>query len=167
MLSIVQVLVLPFQVLLQRNTTVLECIQPEVHDIAVSLHSSGKGIEDRKVQVQKSEALFALFKSKKVHPFSPISTMVVPLVFPPLFLSFFGAIHNLCLAHAGMASGGALWFSNLMVADSSFVLPVLSGLSWLALMEVGGSQLVLLMRIYSHSYILLFHNCFIYIYVFI
>eukprot|EP00162_Nutomonas_longa_P014251 comp21890_c0_seq1/m.49643 comp21890_c0_seq1/g.49643 ORF comp21890_c0_seq1/g.49643 comp21890_c0_seq1/m.49643 type:complete len:446 (-) comp21890_c0_seq1:28-1365(-) len=125
---------LPFQVLLQRNTNILETLQFDIRRI----HKEMEVAEHKDLPAKE---MLALLREHKVHPLAPLSTMVVPFLFPPLFLSFFGAVHNLTLGHAGLATGGALWFTNLMIADASFVLPVLSGLTWLGVMELGGSQL--------------------------
>ena len=35
-----------------------------------------------------------------------------------------------------MATGGTLWFPDLMAVDSTFFLPVISCMSWLAVCEV-------------------------------
>ncbi len=68
---------------------------------------------------------------------------IIPIAFPPVILSVFGAIHNMCLANPEFAHGGTLWFTNLMDTDHSQVLYVLSSLTWLWNVEIAAGSLYL------------------------
>jgi hypothetical protein len=111
-----------------------------------------------------------------------VNTVVFPFILPPMVLSVFGAVHNMCLSEPTMATGGTLWFPDLIVvrlivvrlivvrlivvrlivvrhgrggrpgacrlvgvlpppsqSDSTMVLPILSAVTWLWLMEVGAA----------------------------
>ena len=64
----------------------------------------------------------------------------MPFLFVPVFLSLFGATHNLALSEPSMTSGGALWFVDLVLPDPTWMLPVAASLSWLTLMEMTGGS---------------------------
>ena len=73
---------------------------------------------------------------------SPLQGAVIfPLILPPIILSFFAAVHDLCLAEPAMAREGALWFTDLVTPDTSSLLPIASNLTWLAQVEVGAGHL--------------------------
>lgn len=55
----------------------------------------------------------------------------------PTILSIFGAVHNISMAEPSMAVEGALWFPDLIAVDSTYLLPILSGLTWLWNVELG------------------------------
>ena len=62
--------------------------------------------------------------------------LYIPCLFPPIFLSLFGATHNLALAEPTMTTGGALWFVDLVLPDPTWMLPVASSLTWLSLLHM-------------------------------
>ena len=48
-------------------------------------------------------------------------SLAMPLVQLPVFMSFFWALQGMGEHFPGMESGGALWFTDLTVADSTLV----------------------------------------------
>jgi YidC/Oxa1 family membrane protein insertase len=58
------------------------------------------------------------------------------LVQAPVFISFFFAIRNMSVGVPSFREGGALWFRDLSVADPTYVLPLLSSLTFLASVEL-------------------------------
>lgn len=85
-----------------------------------------------KNKVAAAHAHHKLLKDTECHP---LNNFVVPMLFPPLVLSVFGAVHNLSIAEPSMTTGGALWFKDLVASDPTFVLPTMSGLMWLWVVE--------------------------------
>ena len=72
---------------------------------------------------------------------SPLKSFIVPAVQAPLFMTFFFALRG--LADAGLPSmktGGFSWFTDLTVADPFTVLPILSSLSMLLVLETGAEM---------------------------
>ena len=65
----------------------------------------------------------------------PIKSFVPMLAQAPLFISFFLAIQRMALLPS-FESGGAAWFTNLAVADPMYIMPLLSGATFLATVEV-------------------------------
>jgi membrane protein insertase Oxa1/YidC/SpoIIIJ len=91
-------------------------------------------------KLKAAQDLKNLFKEKDCHP---MRNWIIPIAFPPVILSVFGAIHNMCLANPEFAQGGTLWFTNMMAIDYTFVLYVASSLTWLWNVEIAGGSLYL------------------------
>ena len=89
------------------------------------------------VQVQAARDFFALLKRVKAHPFKNLAS---PILFPPIFLSLFGAVHGLCTTVPDLQTGGGLWFPDLTQPDLSGLLPVVSALTWLATIELASGK---------------------------
>ena len=71
----------------------------------------------------------------RCHPY--VNMVFFPFVLPPTVLTLFLGVHNMCLSEETMGTEGWLWFPDLLSTDSTYLLPVLSSLSWLWLVEVG------------------------------
>lgn len=80
----------------------------------------------------------AMFLKYKVNP---IRSILWPLAQFPIFIGFFWALKDMGLHYPELATGGALWFTNLTIADASYVLPVFNSLSFLAMIELGSDGL--------------------------
>ena len=119
----------PFNVALLRNSLRLKLVKKEAEGVAARLDTE---------PLAAAEELRGLFKRAKCHPLGNLS---VPLLFPPLVLTVFGAVHRLCEHEPTMASGGLLWFPDLMATDPTFVLPALSGLTWLWNVEIAAGAM--------------------------
>ncbi|KAF0852873.1 mitochondrial CIV assembly protein Cox18b (Oxa1Lb) [Andalucia godoyi] len=101
-------------------------------------------------RVRAASSLMALFKEQKCHP---LKNVLSPLLFAPMFLTIFAAVHRLSdphpsaataggveLAtqqHPGITTEGMLWFSDLTASDPTFMLPVVSAITWLITIELG------------------------------
>jgi YidC/Oxa1 family membrane protein insertase len=130
-----RVLVMPVNISSLRNSLRLKRIIPQVADLQTQMSNVNEPEERR---LQAARQLRELFR---LHHCSPLHHLWVPLVFPAVFLSYFGAVHNLCLAESTMATEGTLWFTNLMTADPTYLLPILSSLTWLWTVQLGGGTL--------------------------
>lgn len=75
-----------------------------------------------------------LFRRYDASPFSGIKWAFVQM---PIFISFYWALREMGSRYPDMASGGALWFTDLTAADPYYVLPILSSLSFILAMELG------------------------------
>ena len=89
-------------------------------------------LEKKKRRVRAAYLHERILRTNECHP---LRNLIVPCLFPPLVLSVFGAVHNLSIAEPSMETGGMLWFKDLVAADPTFVLPTLSGLLWLWVVE--------------------------------
>lgn len=119
------------QINMLRNSTRMKVIQPEVdriHQAMLTAHSETAA-------VKAANELKALYRTNQCSPWKQF--LAVPVVLPPLILSIFGAIHNLCLVEPTMATEGLWWFPDLISVDSTNLLPILSALTWLWNVELG------------------------------
>lgn len=69
---------------------------------------------------------------------NPLRGLIAPLLQMPLFITFFFSLRG--MASAGLpdfATGGLSWFTDLSVPDPYYILPVLSGVATLAVLQVG------------------------------
>ncbi|XP_034722368.1 cytochrome c oxidase assembly protein COX18, mitochondrial [Etheostoma cragini] len=101
--------------------------------------------ETERFQFQKNlrRLVSQLYVRDNCHPFKASVLVWVQL---PLWISLSLALRNLSLNQpdvgAYLAAGGALWFPDLTVPDSSWILPVCLGLTNLLLVEVFSLQRV-------------------------
>ena len=75
----------------------------------------------------------ALWKKHDVNPLSPL----LGFAQIPVFISMFFGMKTMHEYYPGMETGGAAWFTDLSVADPTYVLPVLNGLTFLAMVRFG------------------------------
>lgn len=69
---------------------------------------------------------------------SPGKTLLGPLVQFPVFITFFIGLRRMSQSNPDFATGGTAWFMDLASRDSTFVLPLLAGVSLLVMTELGG-----------------------------
>ena len=77
-------------------------------------------------------ALSCVFLRYNCHPFKSMLPLIAQA---PIFVCFFLAISRMAVLPS-FESGGAAWFTNLAVADPTYALPLLSGATFLATVEV-------------------------------
>ena len=142
---ILRTLIIPVNIRLLRNSMRMKMILPEV-DKLNDVMSSKTSSEQEKAKAAAD--LMSLFQEKNC---SPWRNTIIPFFFPPFFLSFFASLHNLCLTEPGMREEGLLWFTDLTSHDPTYFLPVLSGLTWLAAVEVSGCPSLTTSRASSFS----------------
>jgi len=126
-------LFLPLNIGLIRNSSRLARIRPEIETLGSTLTTSSSEEEKRIA----AENLEKLFKKEKCHPFL---NLISPVVMAPAFLSVFFAVERLSLHEPTATTGGLLWFQDLSVIDPTWVLPLLSGLTWIITIEMGADE---------------------------
>ncbi|KAL6905206.1 hypothetical protein ACP4OV_002807 [Aristida adscensionis] len=82
---------------------------------------------------KSSDKVRALFKKHGVSPFTPMKGLLIQ---GPIFMSFYFAISNMVEKVPSLKGGGTLWFTDLTTPDSLYILPVLTGLTFLATVEL-------------------------------
>ncbi|KAF8698439.1 hypothetical protein HU200_035179 [Digitaria exilis] len=111
-----------------KATTKLNAIKPEMEAIKDQTDTM-----DLKSAKEGQEKMKALFKKHGVSPFTPMKGLLIQ---GPVFMSFFFAISNMVEKVPSMKGGGILWFTDLTTPDSLYLLPVLTGLTFLATVEL-------------------------------
>ncbi|XP_071314727.1 cytochrome c oxidase assembly protein COX18, mitochondrial [Trachinotus anak] len=129
----------------------VEALQVEISELAkrlryeVSVRARERGWTDKqsRFHFQKNlrRIVSQLYVRDNCHPFKASLLVWVQL---PLWISFSLALRNLSLDHSalqnGLAAGGALWFPDLTLPDSTWILPVCLGLANLLIVEVFSLQ---------------------------
>jgi YidC/Oxa1 family membrane protein insertase len=80
----------------------------------------------------RSKALLSALSRR--HDCNPFKSFLPLLAQGPLFVCFFLAIKRMSELPS-FEHGGAAWFTNLSVADPLFIMPLLSGATFLATVE--------------------------------
>ncbi|XP_047096250.1 mitochondrial inner membrane protein OXA1-like [Lolium rigidum] len=111
-----------------KSTQKLNAIKPEMEAIKDSMDSS-----DPKSALEGKYKMTALFKKHGVSPFSPLKGLLIQ---GPMFMSFFFAINNMVEKVPSLNGGGLSWFTDLTTPDPFYILPVLTGLTFLATVEL-------------------------------
>ncbi|XP_066378218.1 mitochondrial inner membrane protein OXA1-like [Miscanthus floridulus] len=111
-----------------KATTKLRAINPEMEAIKDQMDSM-----DPKSAQEGQAKMKALFKKHGVSPLTPMKGLLIQ---GPMFMSFYFAISNMVEKVPSFKGGGALWFTDLTTPDSLYLLPVLTGLTFLATVEL-------------------------------
>lgn len=150
---------MPIQLGLLKNSLRMKILTPEIANLeAVLAAKVGSGgiaggvtgasttaAVTNEMKVAAAHKLKSLFKTTAASPWA--QTVIFPFLMPGMILSVFGAVHDLCMAEPGMTSGGALWFPDLVAQDSTYLLPIVSALTWLWNVEMGESMLMMMMAL--------------------
>lgn len=146
--------VLPLNIALIRNSARLAVIRNELDSNAKLIQETEQEYVDRvhgnkeTTQVNQEEVAKDLENSRldaaaridalfKKHKCNPLFNIASPILMAPLFLSVWMSVERICLHDPNALVEGLLWFPNLAVPDPTFLLPMLSGLTWLVTIEMG------------------------------
>lgn len=130
-----RVAVLPLNVSLVRNTARLYLARADLKKQDAVMLSETASEEEK---MDAALAYKATLRENKCHP---LKNLVSPFLFPPIFLSLFGAVIDISTSGLpGVSTGGALWFPDLSQPDPTKLLPVLSGITWLATIELASGK---------------------------
>lgn len=135
----VRTILLPLNLSLVRNSARLNSIRPELETLNAKLRTE-EGIDDQQ-RHEAAERVLQLFRENKCSPFRNI---LPPIVMTPIFLAIFMAWERTIVFTPSCQQGGMLWFENLAAVDVTFVLPVLSALTWIWTFRVSLFHLKLL-----------------------
>ncbi len=126
-------IIAPLLIRSQVNNVRLAKIRPELEKLMQKLQEA-KARGD-KISVNKNAlASRQLFKENDC---SPTRSLTAPLVQLPIALSCFIAIRKMSeLPVESLKTGGALWFTDLTVADPYYILPLVSAASIYGMMDV-------------------------------
>lgn len=114
-------------------------VKPEIDDIK-------KRMEERKRQqgeLSQDEQLLFINEMKgamKKHGASPMGGLVPVLIQMPLFVSFFFGLKKMHEYVPEFQTGGAYFFQDLSVPDTTYVLPVFCATAFLLTIEMGGEM---------------------------
>nr|CAB3497282.1 unnamed protein product [Digitaria exilis] len=151
---LIRLVTVPLLINQMKSTIKLNDIRPEIEAINEEMRNS---TDPRSVEVAKQklgELFLSIFFLLSYNCIRDITKVIVSLlscsrngVTPltplkglfiqgPIFMSFFFAISNMVEKVPSLKGGGAYWFTDLTTPDDFFILPVLTSLSFLAIVEV-------------------------------
>ncbi|XP_010559124.1 PREDICTED: mitochondrial inner membrane protein OXA1-like [Tarenaya hassleriana] len=112
-----------------KATSKLNMMRPRLEEIRQEISSKAM---DPEAMAEGQKRMQALFHEYGVTPFTPLKGLLIQ---GPIFISFFFAIRNMAEKVPSLKSGGTLWFTDLSIPDSSYVLPLLTALTFLITVE--------------------------------
>lgn len=128
---------LPVMIAQIKNTYRMSQARPEMEALMELMkEEQARGNTDAAMQHQ--QRVLQVWKKYNCNPFKSLLGIFVQA---PVFIGFFSALRGFA-AHKlpSLAEGGALWFTDLTVADPTYMLPALAGLSFLATVELGAAD---------------------------
>lgn len=130
----IRLAIAPLLVYVQANSIRLANVQPHMQGLLREIEYAKKMGNQQEMQAAAGKVR----KLLKDNNASPFRSFLLPAVQMPIFLSFYFALSGLANAPLpSMMKEGALWFPDLTVADPYYVLPVVSSLMTLAVLETG------------------------------
>jgi len=122
----------------QKNASRMAHMQPELKVLKDNLDKMGDKI-DQESQLKYARHTKALFRK---YDCNPLMSIAAPLASAPVFMSMFFGLKNAPDYFPDLlATGGIAWFPDLTVADPYCVLPVLSAVTFLGMIETGKEQM--------------------------
>ncbi|PON41967.1 Membrane insertase [Trema orientale] len=109
-----------------KATSKLTLMRPHLEEIKQQIQDGNIGTIEGQQQMNK------LFHEYGVSPFTPLKGLFIQ---GPVFISFFLAINNMAEKVPSFKGGGVSWFVDLTTPDSLYILPILTGLTFLVTVE--------------------------------
>lgn len=130
----VRTMILPVSVYTMRNASKMSAIQDDLKsmrdEIMAAMKAGNRPLAEKK-QAEQKEFMSAA-------GVSPARVLLGPLLQFPVFISFFVGIRRMAESNPDLATGGMAWFVDLSTKDTTFGLPIIAGLTLLAMTELGG-----------------------------
>ncbi|XP_061392027.1 mitochondrial inner membrane protein OXA1L-like [Musca vetustissima] len=131
---VVRTIIFPLVIMAQRNAAKMNNNMPQMQLLQMKMteaRQSGNAIDSARY----AQEMMAFMKEKELNP---LKNLLVPLAQAPLFISFFMGLRGMANAPVeSMREGGLFWFTDLTIADPTFMLPVITSLTLLLTVEIG------------------------------
>lgn len=120
---VIRTMLTPLVVIAQRNAAIMRNVMPEMQDVQnriTEARQMGNSVE----YAHANQELMQLMKSRG---FNPLKNMLIPFAQMPIFLSYFIGIRRMVNTPVeSLQTGGALWFTDLTLADPYYLLPLIT-----------------------------------------
>lgn len=124
----------PMFVKAQQNSSRMAHVKPHMDAIKAKVDKLDPSGKDMVAQQQLAKEMAAVFKKYDVSVFK---SFLVPIVQMPVFMSIFFALRKMPDYYTEeLSTGGILWFTDLSAPDPYYILPVLSGFTFIAMLEL-------------------------------
>ncbi|KAJ4849496.1 hypothetical protein Tsubulata_005808 [Turnera subulata] len=117
---------IPISINTLKSTAKLSLMRPHLEEIKQKMGDQVLTMTEGQQQMKE------LFNRFGVHPLTPLKGLFFQ---GPIFVSFFLAISNMAEKVPSFKTGGAWWFLDLSTPDSLYILPILTGLTFLITVE--------------------------------
>lgn len=130
----VRTIIFPLVIMAQRNAAKMNNNLPQMQVLQMKMteaRQSGNAIESARY----AQEMVQFMREKDMNPFK---NMLVPLAQAPLFISFFIGLRQMTNAPVeSMHTGGLFWFTDLIVSDQYFLLPLITSATLYLTIELG------------------------------
>lgn len=127
----------PITLMQIKNTYRLSQARPEIEALLAHLkEEQARGNQNATAEYQ--QRVMHVWKKYNANPMKSFASMLVQA---PLFIGFFSALRGLAAAKVpSLVEGGAFWFTDLSVADPTYMLPIISSATFLLTIEAGAAD---------------------------
>ncbi|KAG2332036.1 hypothetical protein Bca52824_003216 [Brassica carinata] len=112
-----------------KATYKLNLLRPQLEELRQEMGTKGT---DPEAMAEGQRRMQLLFKQHGVTPFTPLKGLIIQ---GPIFISFFFAIRNMAEKVPSFKTGGTLWFTDLTTADTTYILPLLTAVTFIIMVE--------------------------------
>ncbi|CAN8286081.1 unnamed protein product [Cochlearia groenlandica] len=112
-----------------KATYKLNLMRPQLEELRQEMSNKAT---DPEAMAEGQRRMQLLFKQHGVTPFTPLKGLIIQ---GPIFISFFFAIRNMAEKVPSFKTGGTLWFTDLTTADTTYILPLLTAITFLIMVE--------------------------------
>ncbi|KAF3511080.1 hypothetical protein F2Q69_00002337 [Brassica cretica] len=106
-----------------------QLLRPQLEELRQEMGTKGT---DPEAMAEGQRRMQLLFKQHGVTPFTPLKGLIIQ---GPIFISFFFAIRNMAEKVPSFKTGGTLWFTDLTTADTTYILPLLTAITFIIMVE--------------------------------
>lgn len=128
----------PIFIKAQQNSSRMAHVKPEMDVLKAKIDK----LDPKNLQLQQKYAqeMQELFRKYDVNP---LRAIILPIIQMPAFMSMFFALKKMPEHFPDeLANGGILWFTDLTAPDPLYILPIMSGMTFFAMMELGKKQML-------------------------
>lgn len=130
----VRILLIPLAISTMRSTAKMSAMRPVADKLSKKYKENPKFDTDVHLKQKMAEEMKALWK---IYDVNPLKSLAMPLIQMPVFISFFLAIRDMSELFPGFKTGGILWFTDLSIADPTYILPIMNAVSFWIMVEIG------------------------------
>jgi YidC/Oxa1 family membrane protein insertase len=130
---VLRIMLLPIAIKSVLNGARMGALRPDMQKVQEAFKNDPHAGETS-VKIKYQKEMQALFVKHKVNPFQAI---LMPMVQLPIFLSFYFALTKMGDYFPALKTGGAFWFYDLTAPDAFYILPIVNGISFLVMVEIG------------------------------
>lgn len=128
----VRFMMMPIIVSVMKNTQRMQRIQSQVKNLSDKMYATAQ--TDPQLAQRYQRDMQELFKAHDCHPMKSVRGILFQA---PIFMSFFFAIRRIAEADPTFAAESFLWCSSMSAPDPYYALPVMTGATMLATVELG------------------------------